>query len=149
MARHVMLVVVNPATVVVSLPVVDLERSLRFYRDGLCLETPGIDEYMIAFELPNLSLFLIELSEYATYAERAGVAGPVAARPGALVVSCAMGSREEIDDVVARAADAGGSAQPAVEQDGAYTAYVSDPDGHLWELVFNDRTSAAAGSPES
>lgn len=59
-----------------------------------------------------------------------------------------MGSKKEIDDVVARAADAGGSAQPAAEHDGAYTAYVSDPDGHLWELVFNDRT-AAARSTES
>lgn len=144
-----MLAVMNPATVVVSLPVADLERSLRFYRDGLGLETPGIDEYMIAFELPNLSLFLIELGEYATYVERAGIAGPASAHPGALVVSCAMGSKQEIDDVVARAADAGGSAQPAAEHDGAYTGYVSDPDGHLWELVFNDRTAAAAGSPES
>lgn len=139
----------NPATVVVSLPVADLERSLRFYRDGLGLETPGIDEYMIAFELPNLSLFLIELSEYATYLGHAGHAGPAASHPGALIVSCAMGSREEIDDVVARAADAGGSAQPVVEQDGSYTGYVSDPDGHLWELVFNDRTAAAAGAGAS
>lgn len=144
-----MLAVMKPATVVVSLPVADLERSLRFYRDGLGLETPGIDEYMIAFELPNLSLFLIELGEYATYVERAGIAGPASDHPGALVVSCAMGSKQEIDDVVARAADAGGSAQPAAEHDGGYTGYVSDPDGHLWELVFNDRTAAAAGSPES
>jgi hypothetical protein len=73
------------ATIVVSLPVTDLERSLRFYRDGLGLQTPGIDEYMIAFELPNLSLFLIELSEYATYIERAGLASPSTTHPGALV----------------------------------------------------------------
>ncbi len=136
----------NPVAVVVSLPVADLERSLRFYRDGLGLETPGIDEYMIAFELPSLSLFLIELGEYATYIQRAGLPGPPAPHPGALVVSCAMGSKREIDDVVSRAGEAGGSAQPAVEQDGAYTGYVSDPDGHLWELVFNNRTSAAAAA---
>ena len=133
----------NPVTVVVSLPIADLERSLRFYRDGLGLQTPGIDEYMIAFELPNLSLFLIELGEYATYLERAGLTSPATAHPGAVVLSCAMGSKGEIDDVVARAADAGGSAQPATDKDGAYTGYVSDPDGHLWELVFNDRTAAA------
>lgn len=139
----------KPVTVVVSLPVADLERSLRFYRDGLGLQTPGIDEYMIAFELPNLSLFLIELGEYAAYTERAGITAPPAPHPGALVVSCAMGSKEEIDVVVARAGDAGGFARPALEQDGAYTGYVSDPDGHLWELVFNDRTAiAAAGTAE-
>jgi catechol 2,3-dioxygenase-like lactoylglutathione lyase family enzyme len=66
----------RPATVILSLPVTDPERSLRFYRDGLQLPTPGIDGGIIAFELPNLSLFLIELSEYTTYTNRAGVQVP-------------------------------------------------------------------------
>ncbi|WP_036961749.1 VOC family protein [Promicromonospora kroppenstedtii] len=134
----------SPVTVVVSLPVTDLERTLRFYRDGLGLETPGIDGGMIAFELPNLSLFLIEQGEYATYVERAGHARPVVPQPGAVVLSCAMGGKAEIDDVLASAREAGGSAGAAAEHDGAYTGYVSDPDGHAWELVFNDRTAAAA-----
>ncbi|WP_020015516.1 VOC family protein [Promicromonospora sukumoe] len=134
----------SPVTVVVSLPVADLERTLRFYRDGLGLETPGIDEGMIAFELPNLSLFLIEQGEYAAYVERAGHARPVVPHPGAVILSCAMGGKVEIDDVLARAPEAGGSAEAAAERDGAYTGYVSDPDGHVWELVYNDRTAAAA-----
>lgn len=134
----------SPATVVVSLPVADLERTLRFYRDGLGLEAPGVDEGIVAFELPNLSLFLIEQGEYATYVERAGHARPVGPHPGAVILSCAMGSTAEIDDVLARAGGAGGTARPAAEHDGAYTGYVSDPDGHVWELVYNDRTAAAA-----
>lgn len=132
----------NPAAVVVSLPVADLERSLRFYRDGLGLSTPGIDEYMLAFELPGLSLFLIKTGQYGTYLERAGLV-PAAPVAGACVISCAMGSKDEVDDVLARAAEAGGSSQPAAEHDGAHTGYVRDPDGHVWELVFNDRTAAA------
>jgi catechol 2,3-dioxygenase-like lactoylglutathione lyase family enzyme len=47
---------VKPTTVVVSVPVAGLERTLRFYRDGLGLDTPGVDERMIVIELPNLSL---------------------------------------------------------------------------------------------
>jgi hypothetical protein len=46
---------VKPMTVVVSVPVGDLERTLRFYRDGLGLDTPGVDERMIVVELPNPS----------------------------------------------------------------------------------------------
>lgn len=134
----------QPATVIVSLPVTDLDRSLRFYRDGLDLPTPGIDEGIIAFELPNLSLFLIETSEYAKYVDRAGVATPSAPAPAACVISCAIGSKAEVDDTLARAAAAGGStAQPAADHDGSYMGYFSDPDGHLWELVSNDHTAAA------
>ncbi|MGN9907452.1 VOC family protein [Phytohabitans sp. LJ34] len=135
----------RPVTVVVSLPVADVEKSLRFYRDGLQLTNPEIDEGMIAFELPNLSLFLIERSEYATYTDRAGVPPVDAATPGACVFSCAIGSKEEVDDILTRAGVAGGSVPgPAADHDGSYMGYFSDPDGHVWELVFNARTEAAA-----
>ena len=134
----------QPATVVVSLPVTDLDRSLRFYRDGLDLPTAGIDEDIIAFELPNLSLFLIETGEYARYIDRAGLAAPSAPTPAACVISCAIGTRAEVDDILARAAAAGGSTAQPAEHDGSYTGYFTDPDGHLWELVCNDQTAAAA-----
>lgn len=135
----------RPVTVVVSLPVADAERPLRFYRDGLQLADPEIDEGMVAFELPNLSLFLIERSEYAKYLEHAGV-GPVTSVPGACIISCAIASTEEVDDILTRAEAAGGSIPgPAEDRDGSYMGYFSDPDGHVWELVVNARTEAAAG----
>jgi predicted lactoylglutathione lyase len=137
----------RPATVILSLPVTDLDRSLRFYRDGLQLPTPGIDDFMIAFELPNLSLFLIEYSQYTEYTNRAGVQVRNAPAAGACVLSCAIGSKHEVDDILVRAEAAGGSVSgPADDYDGSYTGYFSDPDGHLWELVFNSRTEAAAAA---
>jgi predicted lactoylglutathione lyase len=131
----------KPATVVLSLPVADLDRSLAFYRDGIGLDTDGVDDGVIAFELPNLSLFLIEQGQFAGYTG-AAVKTPVA---GACILSCAIGTRAEVDDVLARAAAAGGKvgAEPA-EEGGSYTGYFADPDGHVWELVYNDRTRAAA-----
>ncbi|MCO1654084.1 VOC family protein [Pseudonocardia humida] len=135
----------KPATVVVSLPITDLDRSLRFYRDGLDLPAPDVDEGGILFELPNLSLFLIEKSEYATYTDRAGMTTQIGPTAGACIISCAIGSKEEVDDVLARASKAGGSVTgPADEYDGSYMGYFSDPDGHVWELVFNAHTEAAA-----
>jgi len=136
----------RPVTIVLALPVADAERSLRFYRDGLHLANPEIDERMLAFELPNLSLFLIERSEYTKYTERAGVPLVGAVPPGACIISCAIGSQEEVDDILKRAQAAGGSIPgPAEDHDGSYMGYFSDPDGHVWELVFNARTQAAAG----
>lgn len=135
----------KPNTVVVSVPVTDLERTLRFYRDGLGLDVPGIDEWMIAIELPNLSLFLIDRQEYAKYAGRGGVEEGGAPAPGAFIFSCAIAGKEEVDRTLAQAERAGGSVPgPAREQDGSYIGYVSDPDGHLWELVWSAQTEAAA-----
>lgn len=137
----------RPVTVVVSLPVSDLDKSLRFYRDGLGMPTTGIDEGIIAFELPNLSLFLIERAEYVKYTDRSGIAVGGIPSPGACVFSCAIGTREEVDDVLSRAEGAGGSApRPADDREGSYTGYFSDPDGHLWELVCNSQTQAAGGT---
>lgn len=137
----------RPATVVVSLPVSDLGRSLRFYRDGLGIPTSDMDDAIIAFELPNLSLFLIEQGEYATYTDRAGIPVNHAPSPGTCILSCAIGTTEEVDDVLNRAVAAGGSApRPAADHDGSYTGYFSDPDGHVWELVCNSQTQAAAAT---
>ena len=135
----------RPITVVVSVPVTDLTRTLRFYRDGLGLETPGIDEGIIPIELPNLSLFLIERQEYVLYAVRGGVEYGGQPVPGTCIFSCAIADKEEVDRTIERAREAGGSVPgPAEEQDGSYTGYVADPDGHLWELVWNAQTEAAA-----
>lgn len=96
----------RPVTVAVSLPVADAERSRRSYHDGLQLVDPELDERMVAFALPNLSLFLIERSEYAKYMEHSGV-GPVTSAPGACIISCAIASTAEVDDVLTRAQAAG------------------------------------------
>lgn len=134
----------KPKTVIVSLPITDLDRSLRFYRDGLGLATPEVDEHIIAFELPNLSLFLIERDEFGKYTGRAGAVPQDPAAAAGCVLSCAIGSRAEVDDILVRAAAAGGSApEPAGDFDGSYMGYFRDPDGHVWELVYNAQTQAA------
>lgn len=134
----------RPKTVVVSVPVANPERTLRFYRDGLGFETPGIDEGIILIELPNLSLFLTESEQYAKYARYGGVTDAGNPSPAACIFSCAIGSKEEVDQAIEQAVRAGGSAPgPAQDRDGSYIGYVSDPDGHLWELVWNAHTEAA------
>ncbi|MFC7621254.1 VOC family protein [Microlunatus sp. GCM10028923] len=136
----------KPATIIVALPVTDLDRTLRFYREGLGVETSDIDGGMIVIELPNLSLFLMDVREYAAYTDRIGPHVVAAPTPGACMFSCAIGTRGEVDETLAGAERAGGSIPgPAREADGGYMGYVSDPDGHVWELVCNETTAAAAG----
>lgn len=134
----------RPVTVVVSLPAADAERSRRFDHDGLQLADPELDEGMVAFALPDLSLFLIERSEYAKYMEHSGV-GPVTSAPGASIISCAIASTAEVDDILTRAQCGGSMPGPAEDRDGSYMGYSSDPDGHIRELVVNAHTEVAAG----
>jgi len=93
---------------------------------------------MIALELPNLSLFLMEKESYESYSKKAN---RVALMPGAsapAVMSCAVETKEDVNQALAKSGECGGSSPgPAAidAESGGYIGYVADPDGHLWELV--------------
>ena len=60
---------------------------------------------------------------------------------GTTAVHClTVDSRKEVDDLVARALDAGGRpGLPAREEDARYTGSFLDPDGNAWEVVWMDQ----------
>jgi len=138
----------------VTLAVRDLQAALAFYRDGLGLPTTGVvgrefhdeqtgAEGTIAFvELQNgLVLGLYERSNLARDASLPeGESSSLEFSLGHLV-----GSRDEVDDLLARAVAAGGrlTASPHQRPWGVYSGYVSDPDGHLWEVGWDARAAAA------
>lgn len=75
-------------------------------------------------------------------AEMGKDAGVAVGRPGSFRdVSLAwnVGSTEEVDRTVERAAAAGAQIlrKPATVFWGGYTAYFADPDDHVWEVAYN------------
>lgn len=127
----------KPKINVISLPVRDLEKSLTFYRDGLGLPTPGINEGIIAVELDGgLSLFLIERDQFASFSTLAQAEPHISHSSVECIFSCAVDSKEEVDTILEGALNTGGSIpSPAKEEAWGYTGYFKDPDGHLWEIV--------------
>jgi len=132
----------KPRISVITLGVDHLERSLRFYRDGLGLRTPGIvgrefEHGAVAFfDLqPGLKL---AIWPRASMAHDTGLA-PGDARPAGFTIGHNVSSREEVDAVMRQAADAGAAIiKPARETFwGGYAGYFQDPDGHLWEVAWN------------
>lgn len=127
---------------VITLGVDDLERSLRFYRDGLGFPTEGIVggefEYgaVVFIQLqPGLRL---ALWPRASIARDTGLAaGPASATE--LTLGHNVGSQAEVDAVMARARAAGANIVKAAHDTfwGGYSGYFQDPDGHLWEVVWN------------
>lgn len=126
-------------TTVVCLPVRDLERALAFYKAALGFSDAQIDDGIIALELPNLSLFLMGKDAFETYSKKAGRGAQFPDDNAGMVVSCAMEAKEAVDAILENAPRYGGAVPNGAAMDeasGGYTGYFSDPDGHLWELVY-------------
>jgi catechol 2,3-dioxygenase-like lactoylglutathione lyase family enzyme len=132
----------HPHITVISLGVNDLERALAFYRDGLGLATDGIvgagfDNGAVAFFSMNPGLTLALWPRSSMAAE----AGITVSPPSPTEVSLGhnVGSREEVDAIMARAESAGATVTgPARDRFwGGYSGHFLDPDGHLWEIAWN------------
>jgi catechol 2,3-dioxygenase-like lactoylglutathione lyase family enzyme len=132
----------KPRLTVITLGVNDLEASLRFYRDGLGFATEGIvgQEFefgaVVFIQLqPGLRLALWPRK---SIAHDTGLAlAPTSATE--MTLGHNVGSKEEVDTVMAQASAAGATlVKPAHDTFwGGYSGYFQDPDGHLWEVVWN------------
>ncbi len=135
---------------IITLAVADLDRAHAFYRDGLGLESRGVigtefagDDLNPAgaialFELQNgLLLSLYPRSELAKDANVA----PGPPKTGEFSIGHAVASRAEVDAVLAQAQAAGATLTDRAHDRpwGIYSGYFRDPDGHLWEVLWNPR----------
>ncbi len=132
----------KPRLSVITLCVDDLERSLRFYRDGLGLQTPGIIGQ--EFEFGAVAFFDLQPGLKLAVWPRKSLSqdsGLPLAGPSATEFSLGhnVSSPEEVDAVMKQAADAGAVMVKAAQKTfwGGYAGYFQDPDGHLWEIVWN------------
>ena len=119
----------------VTLGVADIERSRRFYEDGLGWKRGNKDEGVVFFQLPGS---ILALWSRASLAEDAGLADTGSGFSGIALAYNAR-SREDVDAVLAEAEAAGARIlkQAAETVWGGYSGYFADPDGHLWEVAHN------------
>jgi len=132
----------KPRITVITLGVEDLERAVHFYRDGLGLATDGI----IGTEFEHGAVAFFDLQAglklavwpRASLAHDTGLPQSAAGAPG-VTLGHNVASRQEVDEVMAQAKQAGAAlVKPAHDTFwGGYAGYFQDPDGHLWEVVWN------------
>jgi len=137
----------KPRIHVITLAVSDLERSLAFYR-ALGFESPGIigTEFVRDGTTPGGSAAMFELDGglILSLYGRTDLAmdakipeGPPSS--GEFSIGHLVGSREKVDEILT-AAEAAGATRTDPPHDrpwGIYSAYFRDPDGHLWEIIWN------------
>lgn len=138
----------QPAIHVITLAVDDLSRALAFYRDGLGLQSPGVvgTEFAGDADTPAGALVMFQLRDglmLALYPRRelakdANVGyGPQ--KTGEFSIGHIVSSKADVDALLADAEAAGATLTDSAHERpwGIYSGYFRDPDGHLWEVIWN------------
>ncbi len=132
----------KPRITLLTIGVDDLERSLRFYRDGLGLRTEGIAG--TEFEHGAVAFFDLQAGLRLALWPRRSIARdsglPLGSpSPTEFTIGHNVSSKEEVDAVMEQARRAGATVvKPAQDTFwGGYAGYFQDPDQHLWEVAWN------------
>jgi catechol 2,3-dioxygenase-like lactoylglutathione lyase family enzyme len=132
----------RPRITLITIGVDDLERSLRFYRDGLGLKTEGI--VGTQFEHGAVAFFDLQAGLKLAIWPRKSIAHdsglPMGTpSPTEFTIGHNVSSKAEVDAVMQQARKAGAAiVKPAHDTFwGGYAGYFQDPDQHLWEVAWN------------
>jgi uncharacterized protein len=132
----------EPRITVLTLGVENLERSVAFYRDALGFPTQGI--MGTEFEHGAVAFFDLQSGLKLALWRRADLAhdtGLPSERTTSTEFSLGhnVRTRAEVDALLDEAARGGAEiVKPGQETFwGGYAGYFKDPDGHLWEVVWN------------
>ncbi|MBF0371085.1 MAG: VOC family protein [Magnetococcales bacterium] len=126
----------QPRISMITLGVDDLEKSVRFYQDGLGfpkMDSPG----------EGVAFFTLNGSWLGLYSRKALAEDATVSGEGRGFNSFALAhnvaSEVEVDQVMAEAVAAGAELVKTPQKVfwGGYSGYFKDPDGHLWEIAHN------------
>jgi catechol 2,3-dioxygenase-like lactoylglutathione lyase family enzyme len=132
----------KPRITVITIGVDDLERALRFYRDGLGLKTEGI--FGKELEYGAVAFFDLQAGLRLSIWPRKSISRDSGLplntpSPTEFTLGHNVSSKSEVDAVMEQAQRAGAViVKPAQDTFwGGYAGYFQDPDQHLWEVVWN------------
>ena len=137
----------EPRISIITLGVVDLERSLRFYRDGLGFPTTRRAESgIIFFKTGGVCLALYPYELLAN--DVSGDFLVAKSKFTGITLAHNVRTKEEVPQILALAERVGGKIEkPAQPTEwGGYSGYFSDPDGYLWEVAYGAFEFRADGS---
>jgi hypothetical protein len=132
----------KPRFTVLTIGVDNLEKSYEFYHHGLGLDSKGI----VGTEFEHGAIAFFDLQngmELAVYPRKslaldAGIP-PSAPSPTDFSIGHNVRSKAAVDSLMELAKKAGAKIKEQARDRfwGGYSGYFQDPDGHLWEVVYN------------
>ncbi|WP_262269062.1 VOC family protein [Microvirga yunnanensis] len=141
-----------PKMIFVNLPVADLSKSIAFYEALGAVKNEQFTDHTAACMVfsETIHAMLLTHDKFRQFTPKR-IAD---ARETSEVLIClSADSRDQVDGTLAKAAAAGGRADPAPKQDYGfmYGRSFEDPDGHIWEVMWMDLAAAqeAMSAPAS
>jgi catechol 2,3-dioxygenase-like lactoylglutathione lyase family enzyme len=123
---------------VVTLGVRDMDRALRFYRDGLGFKTSTEEESppIVFFQSDGATLALCPLDGMAKDISQENP--PQGEGFAGITLAYVAREPEEVDRIMELAEKAGGRIvkRPQRVFWGGYSGYFCDPDGYYWEVMY-------------
>ena len=125
----------KPRISMITLGVNDLEKSIKFYKDGL--DFPKMES------APEVAFFTLNGSWLGLYSRDALADDAMVSSEGSgfngFSLAHNVASEAKVDQVIEQALSAGATlAKPAQKVFwGGYSGYFKDPDGYLWEVAYN------------
>ncbi|QFU14834.1 VOC family protein [Microvirga thermotolerans] len=132
-----------------NLPVADLQRAVAFYEAVGATRNPQFSDHTAACMVisETIHVMLLTHDKFRQFTPKA-IAD--ARATSEVLIALSAESRAAVDDMLAKAGEAGGRADPAPVQDHGfmYGRSFEDPDGHIWEIVWMDVEAAAKAQAE-
>ncbi len=126
----------------VNLPVKNLPRSVEFFTAlGYSFNPQFTDENATCMIVADNIFVMLLVEQYFSSFTKKPVCD--ATKSAEAIVCLSTESRAQVDELVAKAVAAGGSAPiPPQDHGFMYQHGFQDPDGHHWELVYMDPNAA-------
>ena len=134
----------KPRITVITVGVNNLEKAVEFYKNGLGFPTEGI--VGTEFEHGAVAFFDLQNGLKLALWPRTSIAHDTnipLQSPSATEITFGhnVGSKQEVDDIMEQARRAGATIVKSAQDTfwGGYSGYFQDPDGHVWEVVWNSQ----------
>lgn len=133
--------------VFINVPVADVARSTAFYEAlGWSLNPMFSDENASCIVVSDtIYVMLLSHAFFGSFIPDHAVADARAAIGAQYALSC--DSRDDVDALVARAVEAGGTPFEPRDLGFMYSRAFQDPDGHYWDPFWMDPAAAEQGPP--
>ncbi|MBO1079908.1 VOC family protein [Roseomonas haemaphysalidis] len=139
-----------PKLIFINLPVADLSAATAFYEAVGAQRNPQFSDGTAACMVlsDTIHVMLLTHEKFTVFSKRPR---PDPRATTGVLLCLSADSRDAVNDMVARAAAAGGRADPNPTQDYGFMLGRSfeDPDGHVWEVMHMDLAAAQAAMGKS
>lgn len=130
-----------PGKIFVNLPVKELKRSIDFFTHlGFSFNQQFTDDKAACLVINDGSIYAMLLTEpmFKTFTKKE-IAD--ASKTTEVLIAIDTDSREQVDELIRKAVEAGGSiyTEPA-DHGWMYQHSFADPDGHQWEILYMDES---------